>query len=362
MRFGLLSGLGPRLDGFSAALTSRGHPAPTHLTYEQFIADPESLKDILERVDILRIDSPGGGYDIWKCFADYVDLPTTGYEKQHGQIYTQAPFVQGTYQAIKSASDMAATQDVTCMVDPEAVKCFMDKQAAHELCSGTITMPERLPSISSWADLDRTMNAKGLTRVFMKLRYGSAASGVIAIETKGSRLRLWTSVERVEGASGAFLFNSLKIRKYLDDDARRLIDQVAMMGVHTERWIPKLRIDNKPCDLRLVVVGGEPVHRVVRCSGTPLTNLHLGNERMSAEAMREILSETVWAEILDMGKRAGALFPKHLCIGIDIAVHKETRNPYLLEINAFGDHLNRVYYDGLDPYEYQIRYLETKFA
>lgn len=345
-----------------AAVTARGHPAPLHVTFEQFMENPDGLDKVLDRVDILRIDSPGGGYDIWAGFADYLNLPTAGFENRHGQIYPQAPFVQGTYQTIKSAHALATAQGVPCTVDAQAVRCFMDKHATHERCSPTIAMPERLPQLSSWADLEGALQATGLTQVFMKLRYGSAASGILAIEKMGSRLRVWTSVERAADGPRTELFNSLKIRKYLDDDAKHLIDDVAAMGVHTERWIPKLRIDEQACDLRLVVVGGQAAHAVVRRSETPLTNLHLANERLSSEAMRDILSETIWAEILDMGQRAGACFPEHLCIGIDIAVHRETHKPYLLEVNAFGDHLNRVYYDGLDPYEYQIRYLETKFA
>jgi len=362
MRFGLLCGMGPRTDGFSEALKARGHPPPILLTYEQFIQNKNALNDLLESVDILRIDSPGGGYGIWKSFADYLGVLTSGHHSRHGQIYPQAPFVRGTYDCVKSAFDLAFKQGVPCTVDPHAVQCFMDKTATHKLFTPSILTPESLPEVQSWEELRSAMQARSLTNVFMKLRYGSAASGVLAIETFGSKLRVWTSVERVEEGAKTSLFNSLKIRKYLDDNAKRLIDDVAIMGVHTEAWIPKLRVGGKPTDLRLVVVDGIPAHCVLRCSATPLTNLHLSNERLSAEEVRQRLAAKVWEEVLDIGLKAGQFFPAHLCIGVDIAIHKDTQKPYLLEVNAFGDYLNNVYHDGLTPYEFQIRHLERKFA
>lgn len=362
MRFGLLCGNGPRVDGFANALRSRGHPAPQHMTYEQFIQNQTYFKDLLGTVDVLRIDSPGGGYNIWKYFADYIGMPVASYHKNYGQIYPQTPFVRGTYDSIMSACDLAFKQGVSCTVDPHAVQCFMDKRATHELCKPFIPTPKALPEVNNWTELHGVMKARDLDNVFMKLRFGSAASGVLAIEKLGPKLRVWTSVERVEDGYKTYLFNSLKIRKYLDEKAKRLIDEVAIMGVHVEAWIPKLRLDDKPCDLRLIVVGGVPAHCVVRRSVTPLTNLHLSNERLTAKVVRERIPPKVWDEILDIGVKAGHFFPKHLCIGLDVAIHRHTQKPYLLEVNAFGDHLNDVHYDGLTTYEFQIRYLERKFA
>ena len=193
MRFGLLSGGGPRAEGFAAALEARGHPSLRHVTYQQFIQNQAEFKDLLSAVDILRIDSPGGGYDIWKCFADYLGISTSPYDNRHGLIYPQTPLERGTYECIKAAYDLAAAQGVKCTVDPQAVQRFMDKSATHKLSTPTIPTPEALPDIRNWEELQSAMLERGLTRVFMKLRYGSAASGVLAIEVLGQKLRLWTT-------------------------------------------------------------------------------------------------------------------------------------------------------------------------
>lgn len=362
MRFGLLCGEGPKSEGFKAALKERGHQAPLHFTYEQFLQDENAFQDLLEDVNVLRIDSPGGGYNIWKCFADHTAISTYGYDEECGQIYPQSPYVKGTNNAVKLAYELAVKHGVLCTVRPSAVKCFMDKRATHELCGSDISTPHALADINNWVELDAAMKNSDLRRVFMKLRYGSAASGVLAIEKFGSKIRVWTSVERIHTNGKTYLYNSLKIKKYLDDEARHLIDDIAAMGVHTEAWIPKLRLDNRPCDLRLLVVGGKPAHCVVRHSSSPLTNLHLGNERLSAKVVRQRLSEETWNNILTIGRKVGHFFPDHLCIGVDIAIHKDSHKPYLLEVNAFGDHLNNVTHGGLNPYAFQIQFLEKTFA
>lgn len=363
MQFGLLCGTGPKAEGFKAALLKRGHQAPLHITYQDFIRNPAGFKALLQQIDILRIDSPGGGYGIWKCFADYTGISTSTYQDRHGQIYPQGPYVAGTNDIIESAQKLAVRQRVPCNVQPSAVRCFMDKAAAHELCrSNGIAAPEALPEVKGWAELDAAMKDMGLRRVFMKLRYGSAASGVLAIETLGSKIRVWTSTERIERDGKTQLFNSLKIQKYLDEDAKHLIDDVAAMGVHTEAWIPKLRLDDRPCDLRVLVINGAPAHCVVRRSSTPLTNLHLSNERLSLDHVQDIIPNAAWQSVLEIVREAGQLFPEHMCIGVDIAIHKDSLTPYLLEVNAFGDHLNNVTHDGLNPYEFQIRCWEKTHA
>ncbi|MEB9896617.1 hypothetical protein P4K96_24600 [Bacillus cereus] len=46
-----------------------------------------------------------------------------------------------------------------------------------------------------------------------------------------------------------------------------------------ERWIAKERLDGKSFDVRLLAVNGSACHAVLRLSSSPITNLHLRNER-----------------------------------------------------------------------------------
>ena len=58
-----------------------------------------------------------------------------------------------------------------------------------------------------------------------------------------------------------------------------LIDALAREGVQVEEWLPKAGLDESVFDLRVVVIGGEARHAVVRMGPGPMTNLHLGNRR-----------------------------------------------------------------------------------
>ena len=364
MRFGLLSGSGLRAEGFTAALISRGHAAPVHLTYAQYIQNPDALRRLLTQLDVLRVDSPGGGFDIWQCFADLTGNPATGFQKRHGQIYPQAPFVEGTFSSVKSASDLANKQGVPCTADPNAVSLFMDKSRTHAFCQAhDFPVPQKLPGAKSCKELENQMSDLGFRRVFMKLRYGSAASGVLAIEKQGQRLRILTSTEMKKSGDEIILYNSLKIRKYLEQDARFLIDHMlANFEIHTEEWIPKLRLDDKPADIRLLVIDQKPAHLVLRSSSGPITNLHLGNQRHAADTLRNILPAAIWDGIHSLGEAIGQLFPDQFCFGLDIGIDRKMERIFIIEINAFGDHLHHVDFDGMDPYTYQLRALEQKYA
>ncbi len=80
--------------------------------------------------------------------------------------------------------------------------------------------------------------------------------------------------------AGDRLVNSLRVRSYgTEEEVAALIDMLAPDGLHVERWLPKATLDGRVFDLRVVVIGGEPTHAVVRTSRTPMTNLHLGGAR-----------------------------------------------------------------------------------
>lgn len=356
------SGTGMRKMGFSQALQAASYPSPQYLDYGTCLRTPEKLVDMLGQIDVLRIDSPGGGYDLWSQFAKYYDYSMDAYSDQNGRIYPQKPYYDGTCATINMATRVAKKLKIACTVDANAVSVFMDKLQTHKLCQKNgLPVPHLLPlaknnHVKNYMELCAAMDSANIRKVFMKPFYGSAASGVVAIEKFGTHVRARTSVELVEESDKILLFNSLKLKTYLDKDAVQLINHVAALGVIVEKWIPKFKLDDKPCDLRLLVIGGKPAHAVVRMSDTPITNLHLGNVRTQSDALRAAMPPTTWDKIVHIGEQAGALFPNQFCIGIDIAVHENAKDIFVLEINAFGDQLHDVFHDGLSPYAYQIKH------
>ena len=200
------------------------------------------------------------------------------------------------------------------------------------------------------------MAARGFERVFVKLATSSSASGVVAIHLKGNRVSAITSVEVVKHDDMVVaLYNSLKIRRYSDlESVRELVDTLAKHRTIAEEWLPKASLGDRVCDLRLLVIAGEPRHAVVRTSRTPLTNLHLGNRRGDINEFWRRVPVTQQQELWRTCRQCAELFPKSLHLGLDVLFTPGFRQHYLLEINAFGDLLPNVIHRGLNTYESQV--------
>jgi hypothetical protein len=205
------------------------------------------------------------------------------------------------------------------------------------------------------------MDEAGERRVFVKPAHGSSASGVVALQTAPpDRIRAVTSAVMADGR----LLNSLRVRSYgTEDEVAALIGRLAPDGLHVERWLPKATINGRVFDLRVVVIGGEPTHAVVRTSRTPMTNLHLGGARGDLRSVRRALGEGGWRRALDVCARAAACFPGSPMVGVDLLVGAGLRRFSVCEVNAFGDLLPGLTglagspAEGLDTYAAQVALL-----
>jgi hypothetical protein len=192
-------------------------------------------------------------------------------------------------------------------------------------------------------------------RVFVKLRYGSSASGVIAYEVHpdGKRESASTSIELVSRKSRSQLYNSLKPRRYSHpEEISQLMDTLFTQDVHIEQWLPKSRTGGLAYDLRVMAIGGRPAHSVVRKSKTPMTNLHLGNQRGH-------LQELGWdkAQVERLEKcvtDTAAAFPDSHYMGIDLLLPRGGKKPRIIEVNAFGDLLPSILFQERDSFGLEI--------
>jgi len=242
---------------------------------------------------------------------------------------------------------------------PLQVAAMFDKHEAHQrLSEAGVPGPTRLAGgedIGSFDALRALMDDAGCRRVFVKLRTGSSASGVVAYRLQGPREEAITSAELVREGGEVRLYNSIQIQSYRNlNDIRILFDALLPEGVVVERWVPKATWQGQSCDLRIVVIGGEARHGVLRLSRSPMTNLHLGNERGDLAALQAALGPGRWAEMMAVAEGAMAAFPGFHCAGIDLLCAMGFRRPQVLEINAFGDLLPRVSHRGEDTYGAQV--------
>ena len=207
------------------------------------------------------------------------------------------------------------------------------------------------------------MRLREWKRVFIKPAHGSSASGVIALTCFGNQLRAVTPVESESVGADFRYYNNLNLKTYTDvSTIERIVNFFCREGVQVEQWLPKANQDGRNLDLRILVVGGEACHAVVRTSRTPITNLHLGNKRGDLSALIEAIGIDAWEEIRQAACQAASVVPRSLYVGVDVLVRPRTHQPVVLELNAFGDLLPRVIHQKMDTWEIQIAKLKQHLA
>jgi hypothetical protein len=256
-----------------------------------------------------------------------------------------------------------APRGVRWMNHPADIPILFDKQQSQSiLAAREIAVPRRLceftgRSPADCEDMLAQLDSAGWSRVFVKLRFGSSASGVVALERSRAGMQATTSVELVREAGQIKLFNSLRIRRYTAaDDLEAILDGLCRQQVHVEQWIPKASLAGRTFDLRVVVIAGQAGHQVVRTSRGPITNLHLGNLRGDLGELDSRWPPDARAAALEACRDAAALFPRSVYCGVDLALLPGLRRHAILELNAFGDLLPGIVNQrGDDTYAAALR-------
>jgi glutathione synthase/RimK-type ligase-like ATP-grasp enzyme len=332
-----------RVTYFMDAARRLGIPAPHVVSWLDCLRHPSPAQ--ICDADLIRIDSPGENFFVEVALVArgarrHGALPPlwTSEPEDRGRIRDQGLWFEGFKDILEALSHCRGR----FMTPPSEILAMFDKIQARERhrCAGA-PMPGFLGNIDKMGDLMAL--AKEHQRMFIKPRFGSSASGVIAFRSR-PRQQMTTSVE----LHGEALYNSLKIRTYTDSSAQSsIVDSLAADGLFAEQWIPKAS-KGGAFDFRVFVVAGRPEHTVMRVSQSPLTNLHLGNQRGDLEAFRASQPQAFEA-VQDAAVLAASGFSALSC-GVDVALEAAMKRAYVLETNAFGDLLPNVYIDGKDTY------------
>jgi hypothetical protein len=332
-----------RVGLFLAAAAGLGHPVPDVVPWADVLSGAEIRFPAGATV---RIDSPGEDPEVDRM------LRGAAAPAEHGEIGGSAAWYAGLGTGLRRVAAEADRQGAHLERDPDEILVMFDKAATHARldAAGVAVPPALATSPGGWAHLRRLLDDAGWSRVFVKPRHGSSASGVIALQVGPGRVDATTSVER----AGDRLFNSLRVRRYTrESDVAAIVDRLAADGLHVERWFPKADLGGRVVDLRVVTIGGEPSHVVVRASRHPMTNLHLGGARGDLGALRAAAGDR-YDEGLDTCRRAAACFPGSPCVGVDLMFRAGWGSHAIAEVNAFGDLLPGLLAGGRDTYEAQL--------
>lgn len=357
-----------RLQGFCAAAAAAGHVAETVSWLEVLSGAPWAER---ARGALVKFDSPGEDFEVERgLLALGAEVEETLERRstrlsaeavaalrfERGLILAPRQWYRGFRALLRRCEALLAEAGPRLLLNrPEEIALMFDKARSHaRLQAAGVAVPPAAGRVASYAALRSELERLGWSRVFLKLDSGSSASGVVALEVRRGRVQAQTSAELVEEGGQPRLYNSLRIRRYRDEgQVARLVDLLALEGVHVERWIPKASLEGQGCDLRWVVIGGRARQAVVRQSRSPMTNLHLGNRRGDLAAFRERLGAEGWRELGALAEAACATFAG-LYAGVDLLVDSSWRRQAVLEINAFGDLLPGVEHEGQGCYEAEV--------
>lgn len=350
---------GKREKLLQAARSALGQPAAVVIDWADWLAQPSLLTASLSRPCLFKIDTAGDDSRVHAmlmrdgCAALGRELPRL---PDRGEIAVPQEWFAGLSLALlRVEGELSALSHVQTMNAPQELLLMTDKLACQRhLAVHGIPIPRLLGPIAGYAQLRAVMDEHALSQVFLKTRYGSSASGVVAYRRNGRGAEQATSsASLVPGAGGARLYNVKRLRSYnAQADIVQLIDLLARQQTYAEAWIPKPRHGNGHFDLRVVTLGGQPAHRVARVGAHMMTNLHLDNQRGDVASL---LGELDHAALERSARAAAAAFPHSHVIGLDMVVRKG--RAHVLEANAFGDLLPKLLWRGQDTYAAQLHSL-----
>jgi len=350
----VLAGQGPRARLTEEAATRVGLSCSL-LDWATFIARPAVLAERLHGCAALRIDSPDRDFSSLAAIHAIGEAPAKaqGYATVQpcatflgapGTIGSPAQMFFGLAESLSAVEKVADDLGIPVSHRAADVMTAHDKLATHErLAAAGVPMPEPLGPIVSFDDLMDKMDCMDAPRVFLKLRHGSAAAGMIALARRGNgEMRATTTALLTsDGLRSTRQVHTLTTRSEITP----LVDALAPLGLFAERWMARASIGNGPCDLRIVSVAGK-MFPILRTSRHPMTNLHLGGNRMPVDALRERMPSGAWDALMQTASTARAAYPGALSVGLDVAVANDLRRHAVLEVNAFGDFVK-----GLDSGE-----------
>lgn len=356
-----------RVRLFCEAAARLGLPAPRVAAYEDILRGEMDLARIARPGDRVRIDSPGENERVERALialgarcsapeeipADY----RPGQPIEHGRIDCPALWYRGFCEILGRLERELEPLPVAWMNHPADIPTLFDKcECQQRLEQQGVPVPPRLGTIAGYDELRQRMREHSQRRVFVKLRYGSSSSGVVALQAAGGRVSAVTSAELVRDGGRVSVYNSLRVREYRTEaDLADLVNALAPHGLFAEAWLPKAGWNGRTFDLRVVVIAGEVCHQVMRTSRGPITNLHLGNARGGLEDFLSAAPEESLRAAYAACRRVAAAFPRSLYFGIDLMFLPGLRRHAILEVNAFGDLLPGVTYGNLDTYGMEIQ-------
>lgn len=362
----------PRVEKFQQALASFNLPPAQLIPYEDLLNDRDSLTHYDSPTTYFRFDAPERNFATDRGFIaaganvlapdnppDFQSITAAqalSLVEDKGRIYHPRQWYLGWRSQLQNWAQPLQGQILN---HPNDIAQMFDKiQCQRILAENGIPIARSLTqtrSIHNYDQLKAVMAEVGCDRVFVKLAHGSAASGVVAYEYWGDAERAITTVERAIEEGELRFYNSRKVRQYRNPEhVADIINFLAKESIQVEAWMPKARIEGREFDARVVVIGGKARQVVLRLGKSPMTNLHLGSDRRTLADLPSGLTPAAWTKMLDSCEQAVACFPQTFYCGVDLLIAPNLKDHYIIELNAFGDLVKGVTWQGQETHTTEL--------
>lgn len=350
------------------------------------VVNPSLQRKVTAEVaPLIRIDAPGEQWDVERELLSlgakdgdpnteplsresFTAEEALGLRQDWGRIYAPAQWFNGWKCCLKRIGREVGEfwPSARFLNDPEDIANMFDKRKCQQhLSARGVDVPpvlQSLEQILSYSDLRAAMQASGMYRVFVKLACGSAASGVVAYQVNprtGAEIAV-TTVGMAVVKGRLVFYNEGRMQRYTRrEEIKTLLDWLCAEGAQIERWMAKASYGSRVFDIRQLVAGGHAGHAIVRLSQTPITNLHLRNERMLPEEAG--VDDYRLGLVQTAAQTAMAAFPNSWSAGIDVMLSGgDNPRAYVLDVNPFGDLLYHVQHNGLGTYEWEMDILRKE--
>ncbi|MGK5051928.1 STM4014 family protein [Janthinobacterium sp. RB2P8] len=334
-------------------------PPAQVLEWRDWLAQPALLDEALRQPCLLKIEPPGDDPAAHLLLLDagcrLLDRPLID-APAHGELLAMDAWFAGFAASMQSlASQLAALPQARVLNAPAEISLMTDKLACQRhLAVHGVPIPALLGPVHGYEHLQSLLHQHDVDRVYLKPRYGSSASGVVAYRrNKTGRQQATTSatLSRAEGQTR--LFNVKHMARYeTQHDIATLVDALAAQELYAEAWLNKPRCGDSHYDLRVVTLAGQPAHRVARIGDQMMTNLHLDNRRGDAAGLLNTADMQALEKTAVLAARA---FPHSHVTGYDLVVRQG--QAHVLEANAFGDLLPGLLWQGAGTYAAQLTHV-----
>jgi hypothetical protein len=349
-----------RVTQFQEALHGFKQAPARVISYADILENRIVLQDALAGADCIRIESPGENFQVEKRILEMGGLESAmTLPEDNGRIYFPGVWYKGFQKLLNTITTAAG--DVVWFNHPEDIITMFNKPLTKKINSAHC-LPS-LPDFANYDDFLAYVESQPHSRFFIKLNYSSSASGVLAFEynRKTRKAQAQTTIELVRNGSDCYFYNSLKLKKYsYPNDLADILNFLFQQGAYVEPWIAKAQHDEGVFDLRVLAINCKRQHCIARVSKTPITNLHLGNQRCAVDDLE--ISSAQWQQIDKLVEDVMQNFSKSLYSGLDILLPRdENKLPVLLEANAFGDLLPGLLYQNQSTYHAELAALYQQY-